>query len=136
MQLLQVQDEESWRAYHLIRRQVLYELRGKSGYDDMHPDEFRLGHFPLLFHQDGTPVGTVRLDPRKETTVGKVRLVAVLPQYQRQGLGTAMMNELENFAAAKGIRQLCVHAAPDAIAFYRKLGWLLTENTRLTKTIG
>lgn len=140
MQLLKVRDDESWKAYHSIRRRVLYELRGRYDYDDTHPDEFREGHFPLLFNIGGKPVGTARLDVvNEDPAVATVRLVAVLPQYQRQGIGRAMMNELERFAATKGTRQLNVHAAHDAVTFYQKLGWQLIDATRqsplLAKTI-
>jgi len=140
MQLLQVQDDDSWTAYHFIRRRVLYELRGRSDYDNTHPDEFQEGHFPLLFNVGGEPVGTVRLDITSEdAAVATVRLVAILPQYQRRGIGKAMMNELERLAATKGTRQLNVHAAHDAVTFYQKLGWQLIDATRksplLTKII-
>ena len=50
-----------------------------------------------------------------------------------------MMHELETFAAMKGVRQLKVHAAHDAVTFYEKLGWNTVDATRrnplLTKTI-
>lgn len=102
---LEVQDEDGWNDYHFIRRHVLYELRGRYDYDQAHPDEYREGHFPLLFSLSGTPVGTARLDLLDEgDVVGVVRLVAVLPKYQRQGIGSAMMRELESFAAAREVR--------------------------------
>ncbi|MFB9948918.1 GNAT family N-acetyltransferase [Rhizobium puerariae] len=131
MQLIQVQDDDSWKAYHSIRRRVLYELRGRYDYDETHPDEYREGHFPLLFNLGEKPVGTTRLDTMSEAaTIGTVRLVAVLPQYQRRGIGRAMMDDLERFAATKGIRQLNVYAAQDAVSFYEKLGWQLIDAAR------
>jgi GNAT superfamily N-acetyltransferase len=80
----------------------------------------------------GNLLGTVRLDLSGDSgvTVGTVRLVAVLPEYQRQGVGTAMMNELEKFAIMKGVQRLHVNAAFDAVAFYHKLGWDLIDATR------
>ena len=133
MQLLQVQDRNQWQDYHAIRRHVLFELRGQSDYDEMHPDERRENHFPLLFICDGVPVGTVRLDiGPAHADPGTVRLVAIVPQYQRQGIGRAMMHALERLAADKGLTRLEVHAAPDAVAFYKKLGWLLVDVDRAT----
>jgi len=120
-QLVQVEHEAHWRAYHFIRRHVLYELRGRVDYDEGHPDEQAEGHMPLLFLWDGQPVGVARLDQERDT--GTVRMVAVLPVHQRQGIGTAMMHALERFAEGRGIRHLHVHAAYDAAAFYEKLGW-------------
>ena len=131
MQLLQVQDRNQWQAYHAIRRHVLFELRGQAGYDEDHPDEHRENHLPLLFIYDDVPVGTVRLDiGLVGGAPATVRLVAITPQYQRQGIGRAMMEALERLATDRGITQLEVHAAPDAVAFYEKLGWLLIDADR------
>jgi GNAT superfamily N-acetyltransferase len=121
LRLLQAEDDEGWRAYHGIRRHVLFELRGVGSYDEGHPDEHRQGHFPLLFRVDGMPAGTARLDVSDD--VGIVRRVAITPQLQGQGFGRTMTREVEIFALARGIRRLEVHAAPDAVPFYRKQGW-------------
>ena len=105
MQLLQVQDRNQWQAYHAIRRHVLFELRGQAGYDEDHPDEHRENHLPLLFIYDDVPVGTVRLDI---ALVGgapaTVRLVAIIPQYQRQGIGRAMESESASVAPRLSLR--------------------------------
>ena len=41
-----------------------------------------------------------------------------------------MMEALERLATDRGITQLEVHAAPDAVAFYEKLGWQLIDADR------
>jgi GNAT superfamily N-acetyltransferase len=78
---------------------------------------------PLLFLKDAVPVGTVRLDVEEGAGAGTIRLVAILPAYQRQGLGRAMIGGVEGLAVDMGVTKLRVHAAPDAIGFYEKLGW-------------
>lgn len=121
---LESDDNDGWAAYHFIRNRVLFKLRGRSDYDPMDPGEHQAGHFSLLYSLGTLPVGTVRLDLTAERpTLGKVRLVAVIPEYQRQGIGTQMMQELELFAVARKVTELEVHAAPDAVSFYEKLGW-------------
>ena len=127
-QLLQVECEMHWRAYHFIRRHVLYELRGRADYDEGHPDEHAEGHIPLLFLWNGEPVGAARLDHECET--GTVRMGAVLPAYQRRGIGRAMMRALERFADGKGIMQLNTHAARDAATFYQKIGWTTIDASK------
>jgi GNAT superfamily N-acetyltransferase len=107
---------------------VLYELRGRDGYDDKHPDEYRRGHIPFLLLESGNPVGTVRFDLESEGHA-VVRLVAVLPAHQRRGLGRAMMAALENVASERAVRQLKVHSAPDAVPFYEKLSWTMIDAT-------
>ena len=126
IELLQVKEVEEWRAYHAIRRLVLFEGRGLEGYDENHPDEHKPGHIPLLFRKDGAAIGTVRLDLLNGTT-GIVRLVAIMPSYQRQGLGRILMTEVEEISAKRGLKRLEVHAAPDAVAFYQKLDWVMVD---------
>lgn len=128
--LLRVESETHWSTYHSIRQHVLYELRGRNGYDENHPDEYKEQNIPLLFLWDDQHVGTVRLDQENENTLGVVRLVAILPNFQRQGIGTAMMQEIETFAANRGIRQLKTQAAKDAITFYEKLGWHIIDSSK------
>ncbi|PDT32478.1 GNAT family N-acetyltransferase [Rhizobium sp. M10] len=126
VELLPVKEAEDWLAYHAIRQHVLFELRGLDGYDDKHPDERDARHMPLLMRKDGVALGTVRLDLANGAT-GVVRLVAIMPEYQRQGFGRMLMSEVEKLAAAYGLRRLEVHAAPDAVPFYKKIGWVMID---------
>ncbi|ARQ09060.1 N-acyltransferase family domain-containing protein [Rhizobium etli] len=86
VELLPVKEAEDWLAYHAIRRRVLFELRGLDGYDDKHPDEHDERNIPLLLRKDGIALGTVRLDLSNGQS-GVVRLVAIMPECQRQGSG-------------------------------------------------
>jgi hypothetical protein len=76
-QLVKVTKAHQWDAYHHIRQLVLYKLRGRAGYDPEHPDEYRKGRIPLLFLQNGTPVGTVRLETRAAPDDDQVRRTVV-----------------------------------------------------------
>jgi hypothetical protein len=46
--LVDVVDQDDWKAYHHIRRTVLFDARGVSGYDANHPDEHSPTNHPLL----------------------------------------------------------------------------------------
>ncbi len=49
---------------------------------------------------------------------------AVMPQMQRQGLGTLVLKNLEKISKKKNVRMLCVFAETDqAINFYFKNGF-------------
>jgi GNAT superfamily N-acetyltransferase len=129
-QLVRVATSRHWRAYHQIRREVLFDARGRRGaYDENHPDERLPGHHPLLLLADGQPVGTVRLDDRSNGS-GVVRLVAIVSNRQRQGLGSVLMSGLERYAMEHGITRLEASVAPDAVGFYMRLGWSMHDNTR------
>jgi len=118
------QDDSGWKAYHAIRQLVLYELRGRHDYDPAHPDDHTVGNFPFLYYVDHLPIGAVRLDlSAADPAIATVRMVAILPQHQRRGFGTAMLQALELFAAGKEVRELKVLAAGDAATFYERCGW-------------
>ncbi|TPM28826.1 GNAT family N-acetyltransferase [Mesorhizobium sp. B2-3-4] len=129
LHLKRVESEGDWAAYHGIRRRVLWEDRGLTGYDERHPDDRLAGNHPLLLIRDGAPVGTARLDvvgPR----LGIVRLVAIEAGLQRRGLGRALMGKVETYAHGLGLAQLEVNAARDAEEFYQKLGWATMQADR------
>jgi N-acetylglutamate synthase-like GNAT family acetyltransferase len=62
--------------------------------------------------------------------VGRVRYVYILPGYQRQGIGTALVSRVEIKARESNLRKLkvlTVEKAIWAVAFYIKLGFRLAE---------
>jgi N-acetylglutamate synthase-like GNAT family acetyltransferase len=62
--------------------------------------------------------------------VGRVRYVYILPGYQRQGIGTALVTQVERKAMEMDLSKLkvlTVEKADWAVAFYKKLGFRLAE---------
>ncbi len=114
---------EDWDAMHAIRLEVLFTPERHPGvvYDRAHPHDLEPAHTKFLLMRDGRPIGTTRLDPRGEG--GIVRLVAIVPDLQRQGLGSVMEELLTDFARRQGMTRLWVNAARNATGFYEKRGW-------------
>ena len=121
-ELIEVTDESDWRDYHTIRREVLWQARGRTGYDDKHRDEYLPANHPLLLKLDGRPIGTARLDDFGGG-MGAVRLVAIVADLQRRGHGRKLAELVEDYARSLGITRLFVNAAPEAVGYYEKLGW-------------
>ena len=120
--LVKVTAENDWRDYHAIRRQALWDARGRSGYDENHADEHLICNHPLLLKFDGRPIGTTRIDDLGNGTA-VVRLVAIAVDMQRQGHGRVLSALVELSARRLGIDTLFVNAAADAVGFYEKMGW-------------
>jgi GNAT superfamily N-acetyltransferase len=121
-ELVKVTTESDWREYHSLRRHVLWEARGQSGYDDKRPGEYVATNTPLLLKLNGRPIGTTRLDHLGDRRA-VVRLVAVAADVQRQGHGRILSELVEGYARRLGVNTLLVNADPDAVGFYKKLGW-------------
>jgi len=74
----------------------------------------------VLLRADGLPAATGRLDVDRD---GKIGRVAVLTRYRGMGLGSRVMDELEDLAARYGLDRVWCHAQRTAEGFYRRRGW-------------
>src|SRR5260221_3645445 len=90
-------DEKSFSQMHKIREKVLF-TSGK--YDRHHPDDNNPNHHCFILLLKNIPVATVRLDFINPHEIA-VRLVAVLPDYQGQKIGSRMLNAVEDYAKQK-----------------------------------
>ncbi|MEH3146102.1 MAG: GNAT family N-acetyltransferase [Methylobacterium frigidaeris] len=120
--LIRVASKAEWRMYHAIRRAVLWEERGRHGYDETRPEERLPHHHPLLLTFHGQGIGTTRLDHLRDGT-GIVRLVAITAAVRRHGHGRVLGAMVEDYARGLGIGTLFVIAADDAEGFYLATGW-------------
>lgn len=122
-ELVEVRAQADWRAYHNIRRTVLFEGRGRFGiYSEAREEEYKSCNHSLLLKLDGIGIGTTRLD---ELGAGRgvVRLVAIRQGLQRCGHGRQLSAMVEELAIRLDIGILYVNAARDAVGFYEKMGW-------------
>lgn len=67
---------------------------------------------------DGGIVGIARLAP--DQRIGRM---AVLPQWRRRGIGSALLQAVLVRARKKGLRQVTLHAQSHAVPFYGRFGF-------------
>lgn len=70
---------------------------------------------------EGKVVGTGSLDE------DEIKAVFVDPSYQRKGVGRAMMEELEEYARAMGLKEVMLKSSITAYDFYKRLDYRLVE---------
>ena len=115
-------DDEEWRAFHAIRRKVLFENRGKSeAYDENHPDDRKLGNHPLLLLYRDEIIGVLRIDI--SGSLAMLRRVAIRDDLQRLGHGRFLLRLAEEFAKAEGCDEMRSNAAVEAVGFYERCGY-------------
>lgn len=115
-----------WEAYHQVRRRVLFELRGRGEeYDPNHPDEHRPGNYPKILFEDQEAIGVIRIDLEPPDVI--FRRVAVREEYQRRGYGTTLLRLAEEFARAHASGDIVSFVDVEAVAFYRKCGFVAAE---------
>ena len=122
-------------------RDVVNRSNREAYGDIIHPEHFkdeildRDGIPELLASMDfygyrcaGRLVGVAALTEETEG-VGRLRWVYVLPEFQRMGVGSALVRHIEEQARSAGYGSICLRTAEGAdwaISFYRKLGYVIT----------
>jgi GNAT superfamily N-acetyltransferase len=86
----------------------------------------------LVARVDEHLVGGVGLRPISDPSlnVAEVKRLWVRPDYRRQGVGIALMNEVEERARQLGYARLYLesgYAQPEALELYRSSGWETVE---------
>lgn len=116
------QSDKEWRAFHDIRRKVLFENRSKAEtYIENHPDDSKPGNHPLVFLFRGVVIGVIRIDVSRN--VAWLRRVAIRDDLQRAGHGRVLLRLAEAFAKAEGCDEIWSNAAVEAVGFYERCGY-------------
>ena len=77
----------------------------------------------LLALDGGRVVGCVLFHPEGPES-GRLFQMAVEPERQGSGLGTRLVRALEQEVAARGFREITLHARDAAVGFYARLGYV------------
>ena len=72
----------------------------------------------LVSDPQGTPVATARM-----LADGHIGRLAVLPPWRGRGIGSRLLRELLGIAAARGHKEVFLHAQCEAESFYRRFGF-------------
>lgn len=119
--LIQNQQEKE-AMYHqrwLVLREPIKMDKGteKDEYDD------RALHLIAVYNHQ--IIGSARLR-ELSTELGSIAYVAVLPEFQSQGVGTALIKEFIKIAKQKQLKSLRVMTRTNASKFYKRIGFLET----------
>ncbi|MCA9132326.1 MAG: GNAT family N-acetyltransferase [Planctomycetales bacterium] len=101
-----------------IREQVFLIEQRVPAEEEFDDRDLRCEH--VVVYDGDRPLGTARVDWEKD---GKVGRVAVLKSQRRRGVGTVLMQAIEQQAMARGAGRLWCNAQVSAIAFYQSLGY-------------
>jgi putative acetyltransferase len=86
------------------------------------------GEIRLLAVGDGVPSGIGAL----VLATGELRACYVAPRAARNGVGTAIVREIERLARENGLTRLALSASLNAEPFYGRLGYHLINRSEIT----
>ena len=115
-----------------LRHRVLRVPLGLSIYDeDLDAEQGDL-HFGMF---DGTTlIAYVVLTQLGDERI-RVRQMAVDTPYQRQGVGRALIEQVEADVRGRGFKTIILHSRKTVVAFYQRLGYELTGKEFIEVTI-
>lgn len=87
--------------------------------------EFDQFHFVAKINQE--VVGVIVLQ-KLENNIAKMRQVAIDNKLQRKGVGTKMIDYVENWCKINEVQKITLHARENAIPFYEKLNYYKVGN--------
>lgn len=122
------QNPQEWEAYYQVRyRELRQPWNQVPGSEKDHLEHLAVHRAAYL---DGNTVGVGRLDTVDETTA-QIRFMAVSETFQGQGIGSALLEALENEAWQIGKKKVLLHAREIALNFYGKAGYELLHKSHL-----
>lgn len=108
-----------------LRDELLRQPLGLSIFDEDLNLEWDQRHFGLLDASDliACVVAVPVLSSHEVTSVVKLRQMAVAQTHQGRGVGTLLLQQVEQTLAAEGFKEIQLAARVTAVGFYRKAGY-------------
>ena len=111
------ESEEDFENYFKFRWELLRKPLGlRQGSEQ---DELENIAFHITAIKDEKIIGVGRLQIENDATA-RIRYMAVDNKFRKQGIGSRLLEELENIAKTKGVKNCWLYARESAASFYLK----------------
>ena len=135
MYICEPKTREDFRRYYHLRWKILRkpwnQPKGSEIDDDLEDKSIHL----MICVENGRPIGVARLH-FNNSEEAQIRYMAIDYDFQRKGVGTMLLKELERRAKNRGSRYIILNARENAVGFYKKNGYtIIGESYILFDTI-
>ncbi len=135
MYICEPKTREDFRRYYYLRWKILRkpwnQPKGSEIDDNLEDKSIHL----MICVENGRPIGVARLH-FNNCEEAQIRYMAVDHDFQRKGVGTMLLKELERRAKNRGSRYIILNARENAVGFYKKNGYtIIGESYILFDTI-
>ena len=121
--------EKEFSDYYELRWRVLREPWQQpkgSEKDELEDESFHV----MAVDENNKIIGVGRLHFNTETDA-QIRYMAVAPEYEKQGIGTLILEALEKHVKKNSDKTIVLHARENAVGFYQKKGYESLEKSHL-----
>lgn len=118
------QSIQEFKKYYNLRWRALREPWGQPEGSEKDELEANCFHIMVLEGDDVIGVGRGHFNSPDEY---QVRYMAVAENWRSRGVGTMILNNLEDQASKSGAKQIMLHARENAVEFYQKRGYRVVK---------
>lgn len=79
-------------------------------------------HF-VAYNDEEKPVGTARVRFFDQGKTAKIERLAVLPDYRNQGVGSAIMDSIEEYLGNRNVHKAYLNSQKHVASYYEKRGY-------------
>lgn len=128
-QLKQPESEAEFKHYYHLRWQLLRARWQQPEGSEVDAIEKQCFHI-MAVDEKNIVIGVARLQ-FNSSEEAQIRYMAVQPACERQGIGRALIEALEQRAKKSSHKNIVLHAREPAVGFYEKLGYKVIEKSYL-----
>ena len=128
--IIEPKSSEEFRKYYNLRYEILRKPWGQPKGSERDEGEETSIHRMLIDESTGKAlaVGKLQLNSKDEA---QIRYMAVLDNFQGQGLGSQILSSLEDVARSNGNKWIILSARENALKFYKSNGYQIVQKTHL-----
>jgi len=128
MELKEPTTSEDFEKYFELRWRILRAPWKQPKGSEQDDEEDRSHH--IMAMENDLLIGVARLQ-FPEQNIAQLRYMAIDRRYQNKGIGREIVAYMEDIARKNNAEQLILHARNNALGFYEKLGYKITEKSYL-----
>lgn len=125
----QPETKKEFEAYYDLRWRVLrepWQQPAGSEKDELENESFHV----MAVDENENVVGVGRLHFNNDNEA-QVRYMAIAPEYEKQGIGSLILEALEKQVKENNCETIVLHARENAVGFYQKKGYELFKKSHL-----
>ncbi len=116
------QTKEDFKAYYAVRYRVLREPWGEAKGTEKDDFEAISQHLMAVVEETGEVVGAIKW-LEKSSEVAWLSHVAVLPRWQKQGIGRLLVQAVEKAACDAGYHFIGANSRLNSTSYFERLGY-------------